>query len=220
MTRPLPAGGRGRLLAGGLGLALTLGAVPAAHAATNTYTARSFTEPANPGLTVQPPLDEFRAVSRARVIVPSNWTRLSAPAGRLRFLTAGTAACRYRVTFTVHTTLAATGEASARLDQQLPSPGAQRVLDSGTHGAAAFRVVRPVSSDARVRLNALRTTVLTRRTDIVPSGQAAWSDLTATAISRPGDECHSGTYRQALGPQLGDALATARTTLDFVRPSS
>jgi hypothetical protein len=60
--------------------------------------------------------------------------------------------------------------------------------------------------------------VLTRRTDIVPAGQVAWSDVTVSAISRPGDECHSGTYRNRMGPQLGDALATARTTLTFDRP--
>jgi hypothetical protein len=59
--------------------------------------------------------------------------------------------------------------------------------------------------------------VLTRRADIAPAGQQVWTELRATAVSRRGDECHSGTYRESLGPALGDALATARTRLRFVR---
>jgi hypothetical protein len=141
------------------------------------------------GLPVSGPLSEFRAVARARVVVPGEWRRESTPAGRLRFLTPG-----------------------------VPSPNAARLLDGGVRGATAFRVIRPERSDQRVGLRGLRTSVLTRRTDIVPAGQVAWSDVTVSAISRPGDECHSGTYRNRMGPQLGDALATARTTLTFDRP--
>ena len=43
-----------------------LGAAGAAQASTSDYIARSFDQPASAGLEVQPPLDEFRAVSRAR----------------------------------------------------------------------------------------------------------------------------------------------------------
>ncbi len=69
-----------------------------------------------------------------------------------------------------------------------------------------------------VRVDGLWASILTRRDDIAPSGQIVWSEIRATASSRAGDECHSGTYRKALGPQMGDALAVARTTLRFVRP--
>jgi hypothetical protein len=76
-------------------------------------------------------------------------------------------------------------------------------------------VTRPVTTDGRVAIQGLRSAVLTRRTDITPAGQVAWADLSVSARSRPGDECHSGTYRKTVGPQIGDALATARTTLRF-----
>jgi len=44
--------------------------------------------------------------------------------------------------------------------------------------------------------------------------------LAVTAASRTGDECHCGTWRERRGPQIGDALATARTSLHFVRKPS
>ena len=73
------------------------------------------------------------------------------------------------------------------------------------------------TSGGQVRVDALWNGVLTRRDDIVPSGQVAWSEIRVTATSRKGDECHSGTYRKALGPTLGDSLAVARATLRFTR---
>jgi len=206
-------------LAAGLGLGLALGLPAAAQGATNTFFVRSYTQPADAGLAVTGPLSEFRAVARVRVLVPSDWRRESASAGTLRFLTPGSG-CRYRVTFSVRTALAAPGDAAARVDAALPSPSPARLLDGGVRGATAFRVIRPVRQDGRVQLRGLRTAVLTRRSDIVPAGQVAWSDVLVSAISRPGDECHSGTYRQRMGPQLGDALATARTRLKFERPDS
>lgn len=189
----------------------------AAQADQGTYIARSYTQPAASGLAVTGPLSDLRAVARVRVTVPAEWRRESAPAGTLRFLTPG-AGCRYRVTFSVNTTIAAPGDAAARVDALVPSPSAARLLDGGVRGATAFRVIRPQRSDQRVQLRGLRSAVLTRRTDIAPTGQVAWSDVVASAISRPQDECHAGTYRNRMGPQLGDALATARATLTFVRP--
>jgi hypothetical protein len=37
-----------------------------------------------------------------------------------------------------------------------------------------------------------------------------WRETTASAASGPNDECHSGTYRDTVGPGIGDILATAR----------
>jgi hypothetical protein len=203
--------------AAGLGLALSLGLPAAAEADRGDYVTRSYTQPAASGLTVTGPLSGMRAVARVRVVVPSEWRRESAPAGTLRFLTPG-GNCRYRVTFSVVTTRAPIGEASARLDAVLPSPAPARLLDGGVRGRSAFRVIRPQRDDQRVQLRGVRTGVLTQRTDVVPAGQYAWADVRVSAISRPGDECHSGTYRERMGPQLGDALATARTRLTFARP--
>jgi len=99
----------------------------------------------------------------------------------------------------------------------LPAPGPRYLLDSGVRGGRAFRVVRARTSGG-VRVDAVSTGILTRRADIAPSGQVAWGEIRVTATSSPGDECHSGTYREALGPQIGDALATAKARLKFVAP--
>ena len=206
-------------IAVGAGAALALAAPATAPAAAgrDDHVARSFTQAASSGLPVTGPLAPRRAVARVRVVVPARWRVRSAPRGQLRVLTPGTS-CRYVVTFRVATGAGAPEDVSARVDRLLPSPGAKRVLEDGRRNAAAFRVVRLRSDDTRVRLRGLRSGVLTRRDDVVAAGQVAWGDLTASAVSRRGDECHSGTYRQVLGPQLGDALATARMTLRFAAP--
>lgn len=190
-----------------------------APAATGRYVTHTLTPPASSGLEALQGLEGLRAVARARVVVPSDWRRIAAPAaGQLRFSTPGTS-CRYLVTFSVATSRAATADPAVRAEALLPTPGVRRLLDSGTHGSAAFRVVRPATT-GRVRVDGLRSAVLTRRPDLVATGQTVWGDLRATALSRPGDECHSGTWRVRMGPQLGDALAISRTTLAFVRVKS
>jgi hypothetical protein len=115
--------------------------------------------------------------------------------------------------------LAPAQEAPAYVAAGLPSPSARHLLDSGVHGGRAFRLVRQAGIGGRVRLDALWATVLTRRTDIAPPGQVAWTQIHVTAVSRAGDECHSGTWRQALGPAIGDSLAVARTRLHFTKSS-
>ena len=98
----------------------------------------------------------------------------------------------------------------------LPAQTSRHLLDSGDHGGRAWRVVRR-QTNGRLRVDALWSAVLTRRSDIAPSGQVAWTDIRVTATSTAGSECHSGTYRQALGPTIGDSLAVARHTLRFTR---
>jgi hypothetical protein len=203
-----------------LGLIVSAAAlVPAAaHAAptSSDYVARSVKPPASQGLPVSGPLSEFRAVAGFRVVVPARWTVQAAPAGRLRFLTPGVG-CRYQVTFSSRAVIAPSGGPTVRVNAQLVAPSPARLLDEGRRVGSGYRVIRPVTTDGRVAIRALRSAVLTRRTDIVPAGQVAWADLSVSARSRAGDECHSGTYRKTVGPQVGDALATARTTLGFVR---
>ncbi|HYF24190.1 MAG TPA: hypothetical protein VD931_00485 [Baekduia sp.] len=204
-------------LGAGAAAGLALGLAPAPAGAAD-FVVRSVTQPASTALPVTGPLSDLRAASRARVAVPTDW-RVLKPlrSGDLRLLTPG-GSCRYIVTFRLTSVVADPGDAAAYAEAKLPTPGRNRLLDSGTHGSAAFRVVRPATT-ARVRIDALRAGVLTRRADVAPAGRAVWSELRATALSRPGDECHSGSYRVRVGPQLGDALAIARTTLTFVKPS-
>jgi hypothetical protein len=205
------------LLVTGIGCSAVLSAASVAGAASGDYVTRSFDEPVARGLAVQPPLSTFLAISRARVVVPADWQRVSAPAGRLSFLTPG-GSCRYRVTFTIHTRVADPADPVAYVAAGLPAGGARYLLDNGQRSGSAFRTVRRPGTDTRVRLAALRASVLTRRADIVSGGQVAWSELRAAATSRVGDECHSGSYRQRVGPQISDTMATARATLAFERP--
>ncbi|MDX6681236.1 MAG: hypothetical protein QOG94_1275 [Solirubrobacteraceae bacterium] len=200
-----------------LGLALALGCAGVATAETR-YVTTSYSEPASAGAPVAAPLSQFVVVARARVVVPASWRRLPAPAGQQRFETRRSPGCRYRVTFSVSKRLAAPGDAETYVAAGLPAASAPYLLDSGVHGSRAFRVVRQKAASA-VRVDGLWAGVLTRRTDIAPSGQVMWSEIHVSARSRAGDECHSGTYREVLGPQIGDALATATTTLRFVRPA-
>jgi hypothetical protein len=201
-------------------IACLAGAAPAAAAAAvdrTSFTARTMAEPAAPGLAVTGPLSGYRVTSRARVVVPARWRPRRAPAGRLRFLVAQNASCAYELTYAVRSRLAPTQEASAYVAGALASPGARYVLDSGTHGNGAFRVVRQRSVGGRIRLDALWAGVLTRRSDIAPAGQTAWTEIRVTAVSHAGNECHSGTWRQSVGPTIGDSLAVARTGLRFTR---
>lgn len=207
-----------RLLGGAAAaLAAAVACASAAGAATTTYTARSFTEPAKPGLAVSGPLDDFVATSTARVVVPTTWQRRSAPAGRLRFTRTQNPSCRYDLTYTVRSLLAAGGSAADRVAARLPAASARHLLDSGTRGNRAFRVVRQSTTDGRVRVDALWAGVLTRRDDVAPAGQVAWTEIRVSALSRAGSECHAGTWRESLGPAIGDSLAVATTKLRFTR---
>ena len=110
-----------------------------------------------------------------------------------------------------------TCSAAAYVAAKLLAAGPQYLLDRGVRGSRAFRVVRQPGLGGRVRLDGLWAAVLTRRSDIAPSGQGAWIEIRVAAMSRAGDECHSGTWRQALGPAIGDSLAVARTSLHFTK---
>jgi hypothetical protein len=205
---------RAALLASAMGLVL---ATSATGAQRHTFVTRTFTEPAKPGLTVTGPLSGYRVTSVGRVVVPTAWRSLSAPAGRLRFRNVNNASCSYTVTYTVTSLLAPRQDPAAYVATKLPAASSRHLLDSGVRGGRAFRVVRQPGVGAQVRLDALWAAVLTARTDIAPPGQVAWTEIRVTALSRPGSECHAGTWREALGPAIGDSLAVARTGLHFTR---
>jgi hypothetical protein len=197
--------------------AIALASAAPATAQRGAYATRTVTEPAASGLAITGPLSNLVATSRARVIVPTAWQRRSAPAGQLRFQTTQNSSCRYTVTYTAKSVLAPRQDAAAYVAARLAPQTPRHLLDAGARGNSAFRVVRQMGIGGRVRLDALWAGVLTRRADIAPAGQTAWTEIRVSAVSRSGDECHSGTWRQALGPTIGDSLAVARTGLHFAR---
>lgn len=199
-------------------LLATLVAVPGSAGAAERDELRvaRMTEPASPGLPVSGPLSANVAVSRASVSVPTTWSRLKAPAGRLRYRVRRGSSCTFTLTFRVRSVVLPTQDPEPLVAEALPAATARHLLDSGSRGAdRAFRVVR-TSTPGRARVDALWMAPLTRRTDIVPMGRTAWTQVRVTAVSRQGDECHAGTWR-TLGPAIGDALAVARTDLRFVK---
>lgn len=201
-----------------LGAALAVAATPAG-AATTTFKTRTITQPASAGLAVSGPLDDLVAVSRARVVVPADWRARSAPAGRLRFSVRQNPSCGYALTYSVRSALAPRQDAASYVAAALPAPGSRYLLDSGTRDGRAFRVVRQKTVGGQVRVDALWAGVLTRRADVAPSGQLAWTEIRVSARSTKGSECHAGTWRESLGPAIGDTLAVARTSLRFVKPA-
>jgi hypothetical protein len=142
------------------------------------------------------------------LLVPGAWQARKAPAGHRRFLSPD-ARCPYLIDVWTTARLAPRTTASAQLDVILPEASARRVIDHGTRGIAAWRVTHPAAS--HVTLRAVRTRTLTLGTGVtVPAGQAVWLDLWATATPSGATECHSGSYRSRIGPQLGDMDAMVR----------
>jgi hypothetical protein len=152
---------------------------------------------------------------RARVVLPASWKRLSAPAGALRFRE-GHRGCFFTVTLSLRTRVAAAGSPADHVAADLAVPAPAYLLDGGERPPGAWRVTRDATAGQRIRLHGEYARVAHADAGLIPVGRSAWAEIVAVASSRPGDECHSGTYRDALGPALGDAFATART-MAYVR---
>lgn len=148
---------------------------------------------------------------QARVVLPTSWTRLSAPAGTLRFRE-GHRGCFFTVTLSLRVRVAAAGAPADHVTADLAVPAPAYLLDGGQRPPGAWRVTRDVTSGQRVTLRGEYARVAYADAGLIPDGQSAWAEIVAAASSRTGDVCHSGTYRDTLGPALGDAFATARTT--------
>ena len=148
------------------------------------------------------------------LLVPNSWKRQKS-SGNPVWL-AGHGSCFYRVTTKATLTVAPSSTAAVRVAGDLPETG-PRILDSGTRNSAAWRVTRPEQAGrTHVRAVSAFSTAATSGATI-PPGQSLWLETWLFGLSRPGSECHSGTYRQTLGPQMGDVLATVRTR-SYIRP--
>lgn len=152
----------------------------------------------------------------ASVYLPTNWKTSSSGSTKLKF-TEGHPNCRYSGSISAHVERGAKGNSGAFVAADLPETNSKLILDQGVREGGAWRVIRVQRSDGRTQVKGEFARPLTVTKNALPSGQAAWLVLKASATSRAGGECHSGTYRAVLGPYLGDAFATARTS-GFVFP--
>ena len=141
--------------------------------------------------------------------VPSSWRALKPRDRRHLSFHKGTLSCRYSVTFSSRLAPDTAQTPVQRVAAALPAAGAgggRYLLDYGQRGSAsAWRVIR-VPATGQIRLRAMRA-------DHRSTGNGAhiWQETVVVATSRPGSECHSGTYREDTGPRIGNALATATT---------
>jgi hypothetical protein len=152
----------------------------------------------------------LRANYSASLILPAEWRRLGAPAGRLRFVAGATGDCHYRIAFSTRVALGARGDPTSHVEASLSAPDARYRLDQGVRGSAAWRVVRTAGRLASVQLRAQRAQAASGGSGL-PAGQTAWFEIDVTATSTQNSDCHEGTWRDVLGPALGDGLAAART---------
>ncbi|MEA2360241.1 MAG: hypothetical protein QOI62_3501 [Solirubrobacteraceae bacterium] len=195
------------LAAGALAAALTATAVPAL-AATNELRRHTLHGPPTPVAG----LAGTTADVSTKLTFPADWRVRSLKAGVLT-LREGSRQCLYTVRASSRVSAADAADASARVTALAPATGA-RLLESGLRTSAAWRVTRPETGNQQVRIVAVRAQPL--RFASGQAGHQLWLETTVTAVSRVGDECHSGTYREVAGPFIGDALATARARA-FVR---
>ncbi len=142
------------------------------------------------------------------LLVPNSWKRQKSSNGRPVWF-AGHGSCFYRVTTKATLSVGPSSTASARVTQDLPAVG-PRVLENGTRNSFAWRVTRP-EQPGRTHVRAVSALATSTRSVVtLPTGQSLWLEVWLDGLARPGSECHSGTYRQTLGPQFGDVLATVR----------
>lgn len=195
---------------------VALGLVAAPTSARQLFVARTVTEPSASGLSVSGPLKSFVATATARVVVPTTWKVKPAKGGQLRYVVRVDASCGYDVLYSVRSAIAPIQDAADYVGTALPAQP-RRIVDAGVRNSAAWRVVHTTPVHGRLAVSAMWAGVLTRRADIAPSGEQAWTEIDVSATARTGSVCHSGTWRDVLGPSVGDSLAVARTSLRFVK---
>jgi hypothetical protein len=140
-------------------------------------------------------------------VTPMTWTAVKRTTTHQSFRV-GTTHCQYSVTFTTRFAEDSDETPLQHVTAALSTPSSPYLLDQGTRNSgAAWRVTRLKPASARNRRVQLRAMRADHRS--LGGGERAWQETIASASSRAADECHAGTYRNVLGPQIGDALATA-----------
>jgi hypothetical protein len=139
---------------------------------------------------------------RLSYVVPGSWHVRGQARGLSRTF-GPVGSCRFTIRLTARATTGADADAAARVARLLPGSG-RFVLDSGTRGNAAWRVVR-TSGKPEVTALLVRPAPSVRTQ---PSGGRVWLHVRVVSRADPRTECHSGGPR-TVGRQSGDALATA-----------
>jgi hypothetical protein len=157
----------------------------------------------------------------ARLSFPTSWKRADSPATRVSLRT-GSRGCRYSIVARTGVFVGSLADTSAATYALSLTPATGRlVLDEGIRGSSAWRVTRIGQASNRVILRAVGVSPLNSMSKQLglTGGRRAFQVTTVDAKSGAGDECHTGTYRNGVGPSIGDALATARgrAYVDFVR---
>jgi hypothetical protein len=155
------------------------------------------------------------ATLTARVTVPRSWSLVSDKPS-VQTYREGSASCRYTVR--VRTQLVVTDADAATYAESVTPGSGPYVLDAGVRGRAVWRVTR-LKTSPTTSLKAVGVyprSLGTSGKDVVGTGHA-FQLITFDAAAAPKSECHAGTYREVLGPQIGDALAIAKTRgyIDF-----
>lgn len=153
-------------------------------------------------------MDDVVAKGNIRLLFPSTWKARTGTAS-LTLRNQRTSACGYTITVKADYVLQDRGtEATALVEERAPATGPY-LVDEGTRGAMAWRVTR-VRDSKRTRLLAVRmapSAITAGRDHPLPAGKQFYSRTVVTAIDGRDDECHTGTYRDAVGPSIGDAFA-------------
>jgi hypothetical protein len=156
-----------------------------------------------------------------RLSFPTSWKRVASPATRVSLRT-GSLGCRYSIVARTAVSVGSPADTTAAAYALSLTPATGRlVLDEGVRGTSAWRVTRIRQASNLVILRAVGASPLNSMSKQLglTGGRRAFQVTTVEARSGEGDECHSGTYRNVVGPSIGDALATARgrAYIDVVR---
>lgn len=160
--------------------------------------------------------DGVVAKGSVRLLLPSSWVpRTTRTALVLR--NTRSSACAYTITVRAAYVLGDRGADTGPLVEALTPATGPFLLDAGTRGTTSWRVTRikqaGSTSTTRIRLKAVRmapSAITAGRGNPLPAGKQVFLRTTVTATDRTGDECHTGTYRDAVGPQIGDGLVMQR----------
>lgn len=206
-----------RHLLGAIGLTLALAAVAAASPVEAANTRLLLKRVQINALAALPAPSAATVTFRGRIALPASWAVRSNSAAGIVLGAPDYPSCQFAIRIYGRATRSTDLSAQARTTALTKAP--QRwVLDSGTRGTGAWNVYRvPGPSSQGVNVEGVLVQPLKLAQVKVP-GLNTWAELHVSAKAPAGSECHSGMTRDALAPQIGDALSTYRSNI-FIKPT-